>query len=437
MEHLKQALEELFKFDRQLIGPGYDNALEYLNHLLPLETLSFPSGQELGTWKVPDEWTPREAWVKFRGEKIIDFAKDPLSLVVYSLPFKGTITKEELVKHLHFDDDFPEATPYVFKFYDRDWGFCVPKNFLKSTTEDPEKPGEFITADLLEEGEYEVFIDADHKPGLMKIGVHTIPGKSDREILFFAHLDHPHQANDNLSGVVALLDIAQRLKPDHTMKFVFCPETIGSQAYAYTQDLSKVDFVIAIDICGNDNSIMLQKSWDNEHRLNRVAHCALQMAGKQYRKGKFRTSIGSDETVFNDPLIGIPGLLLTTWPYDEYHTNLDTPEKINYDKIQETAELVMKIVEIYEKDYVPERDFKGPLMRSRYELQSPVTRVNLIWDYLVYSMDGKKYLSELCADSEMNFDYVYNELEKVIKDGKIKRGPTARKSRKQATPRKK
>ena len=403
---MKKTLETLFKFDRQLLGAGYDSGLEYLNHLMGLDILEFDSGTEFGTWTVPEEWVVRDAWVKYKGKKIIDYKKNGLSLLVYSLPFQGIVSKEELEKHLHHAEDVDDATPFAFKFYERDWGVCLPRN------------------KKLKEGDYEVFIDTEFRPGKMKIGVHTIKGKKDREVLVLAHLDHPQQANDNLSGIACLLDIFTKVKAeyfDHTIKLVICPETIGSQAYAYSQDLSKVDFVVAVDICGNDNSIMLQKSWNDDHRVNKVAHCALQVAAKPYRKGKFRTSIGSDETVFNDPLIGIPGLLLTTWPYKEYHTDKDTPEKINYEKISEVADLVIKMIEIYEKDYIPVRLFKGPLMRSRYKIQSPLKRVNLIWDYLIYLMDGEKYLSELCTDMEMSFDQVYDSLEKIVADGKIKK----------------
>lgn len=442
VNNLRTTVEQLFKFDRQLLGPGYDAALEYLNLLIPLETIEIPSGTQFGTWTVPEEWVAREAWVKFNGEKIIDFAANPLSLVVYSLPFKGVVSKEELLNHLHFSDTLPDATPYTFKFYDRDWGFSVPKNMLQAKTSEEVVYDEQVVngkisitqelkttwEDTLPEGEYEVFIDTEFKPGVMKLGVHTIPGETDREILIFAHLDHPQQANDNLSAVACLLDLSKKLKSKHTIKLVFCPETIGSQAYAYTQDLSKVECVIAVDICGNDNTIMLQKAWDTEARINRVAHCALQIAGKSFRKGKFRTSIGSDETVFNDPLIGIPGILLSTWPYDEYHTDADTPDKINYEKIQEMADLIVSIVDIYDKDYVPVRQFKGPLMRSKYGMQS-TKLVNLNFDYLFYNMDGEKSLAELCAEFEMPFNEVYDKLEPIINDAQILRTDT-RKGRK-------
>src|SRR3990167_10958505 len=281
-EYIQKTIEQLFKFNRCLLGEGYDNALEYLKHLIKLDILEFKSGTELGTWIVPDEWIVRDAWVKDpKGNIIINYKDEPLSLVVGSLPFSGKVSKEEFIKHLLWDEDRPDVIPYSMKFYEKDWGFCVEKNKVKQDKDL-----------LLEDGEYEVFIDTEWKPGIMKLGVHTIPGKSNREILLFAHLDHPYQANDNLSSVGCLLDLAQRLKSDRTIKIIFCPETIGSQAYADMQDLSKVDFVLSIECCGNIAPIQVLKSWDTEHRLNRVVHCALQNIGKTYKKGPFRSNIG-------------------------------------------------------------------------------------------------------------------------------------------------
>lgn len=401
MNALQTALEEMYPMNATLLGEGYDNRLEYLKQLIDLDVIEFPSGTQLSTWTVPDEWVVRDAWVKFNGEKIIDYKAQPLSLVVGSQPFDGTITHEELAKHItHGETD---ATPYVHKFYDKDWGFAVPKDFT------------------LTEGEYEVFIDTGYKPGTMKLGVHTIPGKSDREIIFFAHLDHPYQANDNLSGVVCLLDLAKKIKCEHTVKIVFCPETIGSQAYAVTQDLSKVDFVVAVDICGNDAPILLQTAFDVNARINKVAHVAIKGMGQGYVMGRFRASIGSDEYAFNDPMIGIPGIMISRHPYPEYHTSDDTPDKIDYSAIERTTEILLKIVEVYETDFIPEKKFVGPLMRSRYGIQTISPQLNLSYDYLFYSMDGKKSAAELCHDYGVNFDGLLAVLTTMHDDGFIAR----------------
>lgn len=419
IEYNKKLIETLYPMNACLLGEGYDNRLAYIKELIGLDIIEIPSGTQLGTWTVPDEWIIRDAWIKQNGEKIVDYKKDPMSLVVGSLPIHGVVDKEELKKHLHYSNELPNSIPYVFKYYDKDWGFCMKKSDVVEET-DVEKEylptGEEVfkskTKDLLD-GEYEVFVDSEYKPGKMKIGIHTIKGATDREILLFAHLDHPYQANDNLSAVACLTDLATKLDSQYTIKIIFCPETIGSLGYALTQDVSNVEFMIAVDICGNDGDILLQKSFDKEAKINRVAHLAIHGLGESYRKGEFRNTIGSDEYVFNDPQIGIPGILLSTWPYNEYHTNQDTPDKINYNQIEKMGKLITNIIEMYENDFIPQRNFKGQLHRSKYQIETSSKQVNLSWDFFFYAMDGKKSIVELCNDYGLNFDYVYQLMLKM------------------------
>lgn len=416
--------------NRCLLGEGYDSALEYLKHLIKLDVIEIPSGTQLGSWTVPDEWVIRDGWVKNEdGEKIIDYKKDPLSVVVGSLRIHATVKLDELREHVHFSEDRHDAIPYVFKFYDKDWGFCMPKSKVREKNNDPiagiktEDGREFVPKfkDKLPEGEYEVFVDSEYRPGKMKIGVHTIPGESDREILLFAHLDHPFQANDNLSAVACLVDLATKIKSKRTIKIVFCPETIGSIGYAFTQDLSKVDFMIAVDICGNDGMILLQKSFDKDHKINKIAHLAIHNLQQSYQKGEFRSTIGSDEYVFNDPIFKIPGIMLSRFPYPEYHTSDDTPDKINYEKITDIQKVIANIIEYWDNDYIPVKIFKGQLMRSKYGINFLNAQGNLSIDYLIYNIDGKKSLSELAADYGLDFKFTYALFEKMIADGLIKK----------------
>ena len=412
MSQIIEIIKELYKFAPTLLGAGYDNALEYLNHLIGLNIIEIPSGTKLETWTVPDEWVVKEAWVKDpKGNKIIEYKND-LSLMVYSAPFKGKVAREELKKHLFILNDRPEATPYEFRFYEKKWGFCLPANKVF-------KDGK----DILKKGKYEVFIDTEFKPGVMKIGVHTVPGKTDGEVLLFAHLDHPYQANDNLSGIACLTDLALRLKDkyEHTIKIIFCPETIGSIAYALTQDISKVDFMIALDCVGSDTQPTLQWSFDSANRINRVAHMAMMMGDESFGMNRFRAFIGSDEYVFNDPNIGIPGILYTRHPYPEYHSSDDTPDIIKEDKIIAVQKWIENTIDIYEKDFIPVRKFKAPLFRTKYQAQTPVKSINLQLDYLIYNIDGKKWLSEILDLCEMNWTFNYELLTKLEQDGIIVR----------------
>lgn len=415
---MKQIIEDLYPINATLLGEGYDNRLKYIQQLIELDVHEYPSGTEVGTWTVPNEWIVKDAWVKYKGKKIIDYKKQPLSLVVYSLPFSGTVSKDELMAHLHTanEEGQEEDNLYEFKFYERDWGFTIPYKKIEK----------------LKDGDYEVFIDVVEKPGVMKVATHTIKGKTDEEILLFAHLDHPYQANDNLSAVACLVDMVKKVKEkqfNHTIKLVFCPETIGSIAYAMSEDISKVDFVIALDIVGNkhEQGIMLQHTPYKTDRIDDITKLALRGMGHGFREAGFRNLIGSDEYVFNDPHIGIPGILLTTFPYPEYHTSADTPDKIDYEQIEKVQYAVIKAIEYYEMDYIPVKNFPGPLFRSKYGIQTKGKQLNLSWDYLIYEMDGNKTLSQLCIDFGLNFEHTYELLERLIEDGKVLRLPVTSK----------
>jgi len=414
--YMLKIIKDLYPLGIQLLGESYDKALEYIEKILPnrelqipLEIIEIKSGTKLEQWTVPDEWVVKDAWVKFKGEKILDYKKNPLCLVVYSAPFKGKMTREQFLPYLNIA---PEVNAYAYKysFYEKKWGFTIPHD---SVYKDNHLQ--------LEEGEYEIMIDTEFKPGVMKLGVHTIIGKSEREILLFAHLDHPYQANDNLSGVACLIDLAKKIKCEHTVKIIFCPETIGSIAYGLTQDISKVDFVIALDCIGNDNSILIQKAWDKEARINFAIHFALPDLMADYRKGEFRYLIGSDEYFFNDPKIGIPGIMLSRWPYPEYHTELDKPEIVKEEKLIEIQNLILKTIDIYEQDFIPVKNFKGPLMRSKYGVQTVSKDTNRGIDYLIYGIDGEKWLSRIAIGLGLSWNFCYDLLVKLEKDGYISR----------------
>jgi len=431
-QNYKTIIEDLFPLNRCLMGEGYDSALIYLNHLIPLDIHSLSTGTKLGTWTVPEEWVVRDAWITHNGEKVVDYKDQPLSLVVGSLPFEGKVDREELLKHITTSVEQPDAYVYDYRFYERVWGFTMPR----------EKVYDSEGNVLLPEGEYEVYIDTEYRPGELKYGIHTIKGKTDREILLFAHLDHPYQANDNLSGVAVLVNLVDDIKKqkfDHTVKLIFCPETIGSIAYAFTEDISKVDFVIALDSVGNETAegILMQRSYDKEARINDCVHLALRGMGEAYRQAIFRSTIGSDEYVFNDPAIGIPGVMLSTHPYHEYHTSKDTPDIISEPMLERVKNVILKSIEYYEHDFAPERNFKAPLFRSGYGIQIPSKSYNLSWDYLIYGMDGRKPLSKLCIDFGLNFEHTLDRLDRLINDGQISCRPPSGEAVQHTPPRKK
>ena len=395
-------IKDLYKFNRTLVGDDFDKSLEYIKGILPgMNILEFPTGMEYGTWKVPQKWTVRDAWIKYKDKKILDFKKEPLSVIVGSIPIHGTVDKKELMHYVYNSPMTPDSVPYVFKYYEKDWGFSMPTSqFAK-----------------LKDGEYEVFIDSEYTDGTLKIGEYIIPG-GKKEILITAHLDHPFQANDNLSGVAVAIELAKKLKTKYTVRILFVPETIGTMAYVYTQDLSNVEFGITLDMVGNKNTIMMQETFAQTEKINKAGVMAMSLIAKEtYRKGPFRAPLGAEDYIFNDPLIGIPTIFFTRHPYDEYHTNKDTVDIIDEKMLKETVKIVKKTIQVYEKDWTPVRSFKGPLMRSRFKAQQPDKETNRKFDYFFYLMDGERTLLDLAYSCQLDFDKMNKLLKQLLKDG--------------------
>jgi aminopeptidase-like protein len=202
----KKILERLFPLHRTLVSDGTDAALEIIGEYMPecssysIET--FPPLEDAWTWKVPERYVVREAYLETEdGRRIADFSVHPLHRVSYSVPVDAWLSWDELVPHLFYSEKKPHAIPLMFRYYQRDWGFCISKNAFdalpRSIRYHAVIHSEFVT---------------DPAQGLrVSTGVISTeggPSENAGEILLCAHICHPYQANDDLAGVVNCIEIA-------------------------------------------------------------------------------------------------------------------------------------------------------------------------------------------------------------------------------------
>ena len=118
---------KLYPICRSLTGNGTRETLKIIKkHFPKLKIFKEKSGKKVFDWNIPPEWNIQNAYVidKF-GNKIIDFKKNNLHIVGYSIPVNKKIKKDELFNHLHSIPNQPKAIPYITSYYKRYWGFCV------------------------------------------------------------------------------------------------------------------------------------------------------------------------------------------------------------------------------------------------------------------------------------------------------------------------
>ena len=145
-----------------------------------------------------------------------------------------------------------------------------------------------------------------------------------------------------------------------------------------------------------------------------------------FREGAFRQVVGNDEMVFNGPGVDVPMISISRYPYPEYHTSDDNPGIITEERLVETKELILKTINILDRDYIPQRTFKGPVFLSRYGLWvdwrvDPELNNNL--ELIMLSLEGDESIFDIAEKLDMDCDVVYDYVNKFLDKGLVvKRG---------------
>ena len=188
-----------------------------------------------------------------------------------------------------------------------------------------------------------------------------LPGKGDHKdetVIVGAHYDHLGLdskgryfpgADDNASGVAALLEVAERLAQKGTERSVvfiaFDGEEWGLTGSGYYTDypvfpLDKTVLMINMDTIGrNEPDAIHFLGSQRNHDVRRVAGEIAERTGMKLLDDiEFAFKYGSDHYSFYEK--GIPAIDLTSSYHEDFHRITDTPERVNVDKVAKIADLV-------------------------------------------------------------------------------------------------
>jgi len=326
---------ELFPLLRSITGEGLRQTLRTLGDGLPFTLHEVPSGTPIFDWTVPDEWNCRRAWIKDpQGQVVVDTADSNLHIMGYSLPLHEKMPLSRLQEHLYSLPEHEDLIPWKTSYYRRDWGFSLTDRRRRE----------------LVEGEYEVFIDAELKPGSLSYGEVVLPGRRSEEILISSHACHPSLANDNLSGLVVTRRLAQILaeRPRRwTYRFVWAPGTVGSIAFlaGHEEILPRVRGGLVVAGVGDPGPLSYKRSREGRAQIDRIVERVLRRREKKYRVFPF-TPDGYDERQYNSPGIGLPvgRLSRTPWgSYPQYHTSGDDLQFITPESLASSLAVLLEV----------------------------------------------------------------------------------------------
>jgi aminopeptidase-like protein len=341
-EAMHALVRELFPLPRSITGPGLRATVKRLGAIVPLDITEVPSGTRVFDWSVPDEWSVEDAYIEHEsGRRFAELRNSNLHLVGYSAPMDATMTLAELRPHLHSLPDHPDWIPFHTSHYRPGWGFCLAHRDLQS----------------LPEGRYRVVIRSRLGPGSLTLAEHVHGGASEEEVLVFAHDCHPSLANDNLSGLVVAVYLAEFLaqrKTRFTYRFVFAPATIGSITWLATNEskLTRIRHGLVLSLLGDGGPLHYKKSRRGTHAIDRGAWHVLRTEFPGSRLLEF-SPWGYDERQFCSPGIDLPMGRLTRTPdgeFIEYHTSGDNPGFLLPNALAQSWLACLKIFEAIEAD---------------------------------------------------------------------------------------
>lgn len=367
-------MQTIGDLDRHLVSDGYDQAMDLLldrARKAGFQTVrhEYPSGYDCGTWIVPKKWTLRSArLLKIDGTVLFDARDNGLHCVSYSQPFSGTVGREELFDHLHTHENLPDAVPFAYAYYNKQWGLCCSANFKEQLTDD----------------EYRVEIDCEFSDGHMTVGEIILPGTLEESFVIASHLCHPHQLNDGPIGSVMSIEVLKALREkgtNYTFRQLIMPETIGSAAWIHANShlLPSIRGGLFCEMLTNELPFVLNTSFLNDSLADELFGEIVLAESRENRVERF--NYGNDERQFNGPGVLVPMQALhrsnmsrfQPGQYDafpEYHSDQDNMGLVTEAKVQRATNLIFELLRQFD-DYliIPEAHFRGEPFLSRYNLQ--------------------------------------------------------------------
>jgi len=404
----------LFPINRSLTGSGNLKTLKILKkHLPKLKIKYFKTNKKVYDWKIPSEYNVSNAYIEDKfGRKIIDFKKNNLHLVGYSTNVNKFINKNDLLNRIHTFPNDTKAIPYITSYYKKYWGFCLAKM---------EK--DKIKIKYKDDDLFHVVIDSKFKEkGMMYYGEIIIPGKSKREILVSTYICHPSMANNELSGPLVTLAVANfffKKKNKKTLRIIFVPETIGAIAYINKnyKNLRKIIGGYVLTCIGDEKNFSLLFSKYKNSISDIAAINAFKKFGIKFKKYSFLER-GSDERQFNSPGVDleISSIMKSKYgEYKEYHTSKDNFNIVTQKGLGDGFKIAKQsIINLMNTQIINEkRDKKINNPMSKYLCEPFLTKRNLVDTLSAYKVKStkanfrKKLLDFLqYADGSNNLDQI-------------------------------
>ena len=403
---MHEFISRLYPICRSISGNGVRSTLDLVSERIPLSVSEVPSGTTVFDWTIPLEWNIRDAYLNDpSGRRVVSFSDSNLHVLNYSAPVRRKIPFSELRTHIFTDPAHPDAVPYRTSYYRENWGFCMSHRQFEA----------------LPDGEYEAVIDSTLAPGSLTYGEYLLRGESEDEVLLSSHVCHPSLCNDNLSGIAVSTFVAAALarrKTRLSYRFLFAPGTIGAVSWLARNEehAPRIRHGLVLTSVGDRADLTYKRSRRGDTVTDRAVLLALRDSKRPLRIEPW-SPYGYDERQFCSPGFDLAvGCLMRSvhGTFPEYHTSNDNLEFVDPDKLADSVEFVLSVIDIFENNhtYVNQSPKCEPQLGKRglYRATGAVGLgdENLAMLWMLSLSDGRHSVLDIAEKSEMPFPLLHS-----------------------------
>jgi aminopeptidase-like protein len=130
----------------------------------------------------------------------------------------------------------------------------------------------------------------------------------------------------------------------------------------------------------------------------------------------YRKLFGNDETFYNGPGFRIPTIGVARGMHREYHFDKDNLENMSLYKMEEACWVLLRMIEVFETDFIPELKYNGPIYLSRYGLfiNPYVDRAGYdALEMMQILADGKTSCLEIAEKLDIDYFFVRDFFKKL------------------------
>lgn len=393
----------LFQQNRTILGDGFDKSLQiidaYIGDSADVSVHKIPTGTSCGTWTILPEWKVSKAILRdANGTLLCDYQTDPHCLWHYSVPFTGTLLRDELEPHLVLGPQ-PNMVPSIVAYYSNRWGFSMcPKRWAENHSET-----------------FTVEIETSLHDGALSLGEVFIQGQIEDTILIDAVLSFPALAN-NLSGAGLAADLIGFIKnqnPFYSYRILFTPETIGPIAahYHLPHLLEKVVGGFTMLNLGTSDGFHYKRSRQGNSPVDKAFDYLAKQQGSVCDITNYNVITGEtgNEKAYNSLGIEVPigrFCAAKAGSYPEYDTSADNLALLSDQKLQDSVDMLQKIYAAIEATVPFGHLFEGEPFLSGFNIfeQIKTEADRQAFDSLMAFSDGHHSLIDIAEKIDLTID---------------------------------